>query len=146
MKKIIFIFAAVALLLAFKPEVKAQGVYNLLSSYSSVKDTVSNAGTAYLQTGPIADKTTTVTVVINATELSGTTAGTITLFGSLDGTNWIALTDSTAVPAIAAKTATDVATQSFMWRVSDNPVRYYRVSWTGSGTMSDWFTAQLIVR
>lgn len=147
MKKLIFLLAAFALVLTFQ-EVKAQkgGLYKLTSVYSLPSDTVTNATTVYLTSPEVKDVDGTATIVINATEISGTTAGTITLQGSLDGTNWIALTDATAVPAIATKTATDVASQSFMWRVTGNPVRFYRVSWAGSGTMSDSFTAQLVVR
>lgn len=148
MKKIVFIIAAVALMLAIRPEAKSQAaLYNLLSTpYGLTSDTISNAATVTLTSGVVSGGSVTATVQINITEISGTTAGTITLFGSLNGTEWIALTDASAVPAIATKTATDVASQQFIWRVTGNPMRYYRVSWTGTGTMSDRLTAQLVVR
>jgi hypothetical protein len=148
MKKIVFIVAAVALMLAIQPEAKSQAaLYNLLSTpYNLTKDTISNAATVTLTSGVVSGGSVTATVQVNITEISGTTAGTLTLFGSLNGTEWIALTDASAVPAIATKTATDVASQAFIWRVTGNPMRYYRVSWVGTGTMSDSFTAQLVVR
>jgi hypothetical protein len=145
-KKLIFILSAVALLIVCQPEAKSQSLYKLLSTYSKEVDTVTNAATSILTSGLVSSGSTTATVQVNITELSGTTAGTLTLFGSIDGTNFIALTDATAVPAIATKTATDVASQSFLWRVTGNPMRYYRVSWTGSGTMAATFNAQLTSR
>jgi hypothetical protein len=146
MKKIGFIILAIVAVLMVAPQAKSQALYNLLSTYSLTSDTTVNAGTSVLSTGLVGTSAGTATVVINITKISGTVAGTITLQGSLDNSNWIALTDATAVPAIATKTATDVASQSFMWRVTGNPVRYYRVSWTGTGTMSARFNAQAIIR
>lgn len=150
MKKLIFLLSCIALSFGFQTEVKAQ-LYDLVNPLGTAavpikSDTVANTATAYLTSPLSADKSGTVTVIITATKISGTVAGTITLQGSLDGTTYIALTDASAVPAIATKTATDVASQSFIWRVTGNPVRYYRVSWTGTGTMSAKFSAQMTVR
>lgn len=113
-------------------------------TYLLTSDTVVNTATAVLTSARIAGPAQDVTVQIVCTEISGTTAGTITLLGSLNGTNFVALTDSTTVPAITTKTATDVASQSFTWNIKGSPYLYYRVSWTGSGTMSNRFSAKLL--
>lgn len=116
---------------------------NPLSPYAT-SDTVVNTATAYLTSDRVAGPAQTVTVQVVCTEISGTTAGTITLQGSINGTNFVALTDSTTVPNITTKTATDVASQSFTWQVTNSPYLYYRVSWTGSGTMSNKFSAKIM--
>lgn len=119
------------------------GVRPMLSSYNLSSDTTVNTGTSYLQlkNSGVAQ---TVTVQFNATKISGTVAGTVTLMGSLDGTNFKALTQQEVSTAIPTFTATDVATQSNIWVIKNNPYQYYRVSWTGTGTMSAKFSALLM--
>lgn len=82
------------------------------------------------------ERPVTTTIHFEAAETSGTTAGTVSLYGSVDGTNYRAISSTTF-------TATDVATQGFIWTLTGSPVPYYRVTWTGSGTMVDTFTAKL---
>lgn len=117
---------------------------NLLSeTYNLTSDTVTNAGTTFLSVrNPGGDPTTTVQIV--ATKISGTVAGTISLLGSLDGVNYKAYTLSEVATAGHTFTATDVASQTFIWRLQDNPYLYYRVSWTGAGTMAARFTAKVL--
>lgn len=146
MKKLfalIFLFA-----LALTINVQAQTVADMYSSYgtSSLKDTVTNTATGYLTSPAVSSSNRIVTVQVTCTELSGTTAGTISLLGSIDGTNFVALLAGETSTAIPTKTALDVASQTFLFRVIDNPCKYYRVSWTGSGTMSDSFTAKILTR
>lgn len=146
MKRLITLIVGVTLvaaLLAFSVESKGQ-VKNLLSTYNLTSDTVVNTATAYLTVqskGPAE----TVTIQFTATEISGTTAGTVTLLGSVDGTNFKALTVQEATTAIPTYTATDVASQTNLWVIKNNPYQYYRVSWTGTGTMSARFSAQLLL-
>lgn len=140
MKKFALLFVALVAFAAF--ESKAQ-VYSLLSPYSFTSDTVANTGTAYLSTvavSPAPAVTTTIWVAV--TKISGTVGGTITLQGSLDGTNWKAVNTPNTATALATITATD-ASNTYHWIISGSPFRYYRVSWTGTGTMSASFTAQM---
>lgn len=139
MKRLLFIFALVASIVV----AQAQTV-TLKSPYGLPSDTVTNGGTAFLTSAVLTARQYPVTVQANLTEISGTTAGTLTLQGSLDGINFVALTDSTTVPAVTTKTATDVASQTFAWQLSSSPFLYYRVSWTGAGTMASSFTAVLV--
>lgn len=120
-------------------EAKAQvsvdkALYN--ASYSNrATDTVTNTGTAVLASGRIAGQGK-VSIQVNCTEISGTTGGTITLLGSLDGTNFKAVPTAETQTSVTTATAADVTTQTFIWRLNDNPFLYYRVSWAGTGTMS----------
>lgn len=145
MKKLIYILFAVALMIVSAPTVHAQK--RLVNPLGSVAvpiyaDTVTNGGTAYLTVQNIGSAEYTG-FQVNCTEISGTTAGTITLLGSLDGTNFKAIPTVDTQTSITTATALDVASQTFVWRIAGNPFRYYRVSWTGTGTMSASFTAYL---
>lgn len=141
MKKLILAFMLLFVFAISQAQSSYQTMYN---ASASATETVTNGGTGVLSTttAAIGDKLTKVTIQVFITETSGVTAGTLTLQGSLNGTDWVALTDATAVPAIATKTATDVASQTFHWVLNHNPMRFYRISWTGSGTMVDTFTAK----
>lgn len=99
-------------------------------------DTVTNTATGYVSTlTAMVNPAYTTTVQIEIVKISGTVAGTVTLQGSLDGTNWSTAT-SGALAITATYTATDVATQSKNWIIVNNPYKYYRATWTGTGTMS----------
>lgn len=92
-------------------------------------DTVSNTGTeTWTLKVPAYQKT--VAVQFKATKINGTVAGTVTLQCSLNGTDYF------AYPSASTFTATDVASQTTGWRIDNSAFLYYRVSWTGSGTMS----------
>jgi hypothetical protein len=108
-------------------------------------DTVSNTGTAYLtNVNPISVATSQSTVIqVVVTKISGTVGGTISLQGSIDGVNFKALNTAETQTALATITATD-ASNSYHWRLNGCPFLYYRVSWTGTGTMSASFSAKLL--
>lgn len=131
-------------LVAFLTAFSAQGqVYSLLSPYSFTSDTVANSGTAYLSTVVVSPApAVTTTIWVGVTKLSGTVGGTITLQGSIDGTNWKALNTPNTQTALATITATD-ASNTYHWIISGSPMPYYRVSWTGTGTMSASFTSKM---
>lgn len=118
-------------------ESKAQ-VKTLLSEYGLATDTVTNTGTAALTVQNKGNARTTL-VQVNIHKLSGTVAGTLSLRGSLDGTNYYLVTDSTF-------TATNVADQSFLWLLDGNPALYYQVQHAGSGTMGATIAAKLLSR
>ena len=71
-------------------------------------------------------------------KISGTVAGTIKLQASLDGTNYTDVASQTF-------TATDVAANRTIWYVTAPLARYYRVTWTGTGTMSAVMTVRFRV-
>ena len=141
MKKYIFIFVALLGIAAYS-EAQVFSFYNPLGSQVA-SDTVTNTGTAYLTTPVVsAAPATTSTIWVAVTKISGTVGGTITLQGSLDGTNYKALNTPNTATALATFTAAD-ASATYHWVISGSPFRYYRVSWTGTGTMAASFTSQI---
>lgn len=137
-------FSFVALLLcAAQNESKAQ-VRDLYSSYGLTSDTVVNTAVGYLQTTVKGNYREEIIQVV-VTEISGTTAGTVSILGSLDGSNFIALKLEEVATAVNTFAPADVGTaQTYMWRIKNNPAYYYRVSYTGAGTMSAKFTAKIL--
>jgi len=120
-------------------------VYSLLNSLSpyAASDTVTNSGTGTLTSGVISPApAVTTTIWVGVTKISGTVGGTITLQGSIDGTNWKAMNTPNTATALATFTATD-ASNTYHWVISGSPMPYYRVSWTGTGTMSASFIAKM---
>lgn len=146
MKKLFLIFALLAFVVSGFSQVATVTFKN--SGFTNLNtDTVTNTGTGTISTiTPTTSGNDEATIQVVCTEISGITAGTITLMGSLDNVNWVALTDATAVPQVGTKTATDVASQTFLWRLDANPCKYYRISWTGAGTMSATLSGTLITR
>lgn len=145
------IVAMVVLLCAFAFGAVAQNTfYQAIATPGTgakiLSDTVTNTGTAYLTSYSQTRTQASSTVVqVNVTKISGTVAGTISLLGSLDGTNFKALTVAEAQTALATITAAD-ASGAYHFRLNGCPFTYYRVSWTGTGTMAASFTARLIVK
>lgn len=90
--------------------------YTLTQTPTSI--TAGITGDATITRAGYAEIITFQTVI---TKTSGTVAGTATLQGSIDGTNWI------TVPGTTVYTITDVATQSAGWVVSPSSFATYRI-------------------
>lgn len=114
----------------------------LVNASGATTETVTNTGTAYLQANRMGRRGNTV-IQATVTKTSGTLGGTMTLQGSVDGVNYKAMTVAEASTAIPTYTVTDTASQTQIWRLTGNPFPYYRVSWTGTGTMVGTFTAAI---
>jgi hypothetical protein len=88
--------------------------------------------------------TTTVQAVF--TKISGTAAGTVTLMGSVDGINF----DTAKLPdsntALPTYTVTDVASQTYTWRLTGVPYLHYKIRHVGTGTMSVAMGGTVVVR
>lgn len=140
MKKLFILFVGLAAFLTI--DSKAQ-IADFRSPYNLTSDTVTNTATVFI-TSPVISPApaTSTTIWIAVTKISGTVGGTITLQGSLDGTNWKAMNTVDTQTALATITATD-ASNTYHYRLDGSPFPYYRVSWTGTGTMSASFTAKL---
>lgn len=111
--------------------VNAQSVVTMTNS----GDTVVNTGTKTVNQ-EVRGWYETVNIQVVATKISGTVAGTMTLQGSNDGSNYSTIDTAIVKSRYSTFTATDVATQTTHFVIEGSPYRYYRVSWTGSGTMS----------
>lgn len=108
-------------------------VNNMLSPFSATSDTTTNTATSYVSL-PVQNWYNTVSIQSVVTKISGTVAGTVTLQGSLDGTNYEAVSASYA--DVVSYVPTNVATSTKLFVVTGSPYRYYRLSYTGTGTMS----------
>jgi hypothetical protein len=145
MRKTTLLIVSLVALLSIAANAQIAPFYNALSTGGVFpqSDTVSNTGTGTVQCRVLRDvPTVNTTIQVNVTKISGTVGGTISLQGSLDGTNWKALNTAETQTALATVTATD-ATNVYHWRLNGSPFLYYRVSWTGTGTMSASFSASL---
>lgn len=147
MKKFLFfLFLCLAIVAKAQviPPLTGTPMYKSYSNASHVKtyisyDTVTNTATNYLTNKyAVSGPGQTVTVQWTAVKLSGTVAGTLTLQASLDGLNFFAYTANATVEntTFTTFTATDVATQTKAFVIKNNPYPWYRVSWTGAGTMA----------
>lgn len=116
-----------SLLIGFKAQSQ---VFTMTTSGSPV----TNTGTA---TSTIAVKQVSSLVTVQSvfTKTSGTLGGTATLQGSLDGVNYTTIATAATVAGASTYTVTDVATQSVIFVVKNQGYYYYRISWTGTGTM-----------
>lgn len=148
MKKLIGFIALFLVFSAFSAEaqivMKKRVALNSVPFYVAT-DTVTNTATNFVTNvaaipGPLQN----VTIQANLVKISGAVGGTLTLQGSVDGVNFKALPTLETQTALATATPADVATQSFIWRITNNPVPYYRLSWTGTGTMSATLAGTII--
>ncbi len=124
MKKL-FIIAAMCV---FTSAVSAQiaPIAVKTTSYNNHLDTVTNTASKVTTAFKIVPFKTGVTAQVVVTKISGTVGGSITLQGSMDGTNWTTI-GSAATPTDAS------ATYSFNTTVG---WYYVRTNYTGTGTMS----------
>lgn len=100
-----------------------------LYRFTPALDTVVNTATEYMYMTVSGSYETAAFQVVN-TKISGTVAGTCLLEYSVDGTNYI------TVPSADTLTNTDIATNSLVWTLTKPEASYYRIKYTGSGTMS----------
>lgn len=136
MKKFILFLGVIVALIAATPVYEASAQAKIMKSeFGLATDTVTNTATQYVEVS-IPGNADFITFQAILTEISGTTAGTVSILGSLDGTTFKVLPVMDSQTGLATATATDVAAQSFIWRLTGNPCPYYRISWTGSGTMA----------
>jgi hypothetical protein len=145
MRKTTLLIVGLVALLSIAANAQIAPFYNALSTGGVFpqSDTVTNTGTGTVQCRVLKDvPTVNTTIQVNVTKISGTVGGTISLQGSLDGTNWKALNTAETQTALPTVTATD-ATNVYHCRLNGSPFLYYRVSWTGTGTMAASFSASL---
>jgi len=97
-------------------------------SNSTATDTVTNTGVK-LQKINTKSASVGALVQVNILKLTGTSAGVVRLFGSVDGTNFIRInkTDSLNVANVTP-------VQPVIFDVSPNKYPFYQVQVTGSGT------------
>lgn len=138
MKRLIMIFAA----LLFVVAMSAQGKGNL-GTVSA--DTLNGNETVNFAIGSFTGTYSSLTVTAKCTQVGGTSDGTLTLYGSLDNTNWVFINGATGNAIVASPKASMTGTDMNQLTITDAlianwviprvPFRYYRVA--GVGTASD---------
>lgn len=136
------LIVALSVLSTAKSFAQTEGSYTTMKSTTTglALDTVTNTGvrSQVLRSPGFAN---VVTIVATVTEISGTTAGAIHLFGSLDGVGYAEI-DTTKVFSPA-----DITTaQSYAWHVNPSQFTYYKTTYTGAGTMAAKVAVGLLKR
>lgn len=98
-------------------------------AYGNTLDTVANSGTKYLVIQTVGAPSA-LGIAVTLTKISGTAGGSAILQSSNDGTNYF------TVKGADTLSVSNVTTQSYGWTVSAPGFAYYRVSYTGTGSMS----------
>ena len=128
MKKILLFLICVFAFVAFA---NAQKVYTLAN------DTLTDAETVYTVPVQSSSSKGAVTLQIALTNISGTTAGTITLQGSIDNSNYAEITNIAdmfnVIPDDTITVADGTVGQAI---IQQSPFKYYRWKYVGSGTQS----------
>lgn len=129
MKKLLTLAIALVTMVSFASAQSSSGSVFLKSTPAHVPtDTLANAGTK-TQTAQISVINSKVGIQVDLTTISGTPAGVVRLFGSMNGTRFqrILATDSLNVNVNAL-------TKQFV--VTDPLYTHYQVQFIGSGTQS----------
>jgi hypothetical protein len=111
----------------------AHATIPLTSPTASTSASTTNTATSYI-TLPVQLWYNNITIQSIVTKVSGTVGGTVTLQVSDDGTNFVTINSSYVNKT--TYTPTDIAVNSDFFIVTGSPYRYYRLSYTGTGTMS----------
>lgn len=105
------------------------------TAYGNTLDTVDNTE-QHVTTpsdGLIKHWKTGVTATVVVKKISGTVGGTLVLQGSMDGTEWVTIGSAATVSDGSANYSFNTTVRHY----------YYRISWTGTGTMSASFKSYL---
>lgn len=133
MKKLLFILAVFAVSFTAKAQT------NLTSRYSKTLDTVTNTGVKNMTSARVYGNQNTVTISLKTTNLTGTQAAILRLFGSLDGVTYHRVTATLLHGNSVAPVDSlivDAAHLQKAWVVDKSPFQYYQVQATGVGTVT----------
>lgn len=136
MKKIFIIAGMLSLITALLPAASAKAqmfspALMTTTSFGLTLDTVDNTETKVTTTaeGRITNWRTGITFEVVVLKISGTVGGSLTLQGSMNGTDWVTIGSATT-PSDGSANYGFNTTQKWY---------YFRVSWAGTGTMSASF-------
>jgi len=138
MKKLLLLLAVVGCLYS---KVNAQAVALISTTNNTALDTVTNTATR-IQAGILNGYQDVVSVVATVTEISGTTGGAVTCWGSVDGVadSYVRVDANTFTPADQA------GAQSYGWFIEPSKFPYYQVRYTGTGTMAAKLKSKILGR
>jgi hypothetical protein len=112
--------------------------HDFAGAMATTLDTLTNADTAYYDV-TITGAKHTVGFQVNVTKLTGTLAGKIDIFGSIDGTNYIPT-------AIASQISLTDASNVYAFSLTGNHYKKYRLRVMTSGTNTSSHRAYLLYR
>lgn len=127
----LILFSALLLLVSATVSAQVEGTYKPMLSVSNgtAIDTATNSAKSQVLRVP--GSASLLTVVATVTEISGATAGTVKLYGSLNGTDYVEVDTANVF-----NPADQVAAQSHDWIIKPSAYTYYKVIYTPTGTMS----------
>lgn len=89
----------------------------------------------------------TLVIQVLCTQLTGTSAGVVTIMGSVDGTSYKGLTDYDGVfNGFSNDTLTITNGAIGQWVIPKSPFKYYKISYAPSGTHTTRVTAKYIYK
>jgi len=107
----------------------------VFTNFTSNGDTITNTGTDAVNLS-VSGYYSTLSIQVKTLKLSGTVGGTITLQGSNDGSNYVTVNTNYLESGTATLTALNQTTTSKIFVIVGAPYKYYRLSYTGTGTMA----------
>lgn len=147
------LFLLIALTFAIGTATHAQSGYFKRASDSKTTDTLTNAATSNVQL-PISGYQSTISVSAYVTKLTGTTAGTVFLYASNDGTNYKripSVKDDGTVGKDSLILANTAGVQEKQFKLVQSTgaapaAAYYQIRTVGSGTQTTKIQAYAIWR
>ena len=137
MKKLTLFCGLLIALSAFTiAPVKAQSAYFISQTNGTTLDTVTNTGTR-LQKLPIAGYQDNIGIQVKLTNLTGTIAGVVRVYGSTDGVNFVRIPtqkDDGSIAIDSLNVNANATSKLFRIPPKQSHCTYYQVGFTGSGT------------
>jgi len=110
-------------------------------------DTLTNTETDYLTVPPVTRTLSSISGIVLAENITGTSAGTIILQGSLDGTTYQTLTAETGlITFMVNDTTTIVDNAVYSWTVYNPSLIYYRMGLVQTGTSTTEYTGYYLIK
>jgi hypothetical protein len=105
--------------------------------YTLTNDTITNTGTVYSDVVTSTGAANSIVFQVVTTQLSGTSAGTAILQGSVDGTSYVTLSEKNGLIA-GLPNDTLTISNGAIWNITvlNSPWKYYKIKAVGSGTSS----------
>ncbi len=129
----ILIFSGTAAMCQDIPVTTMKQTWGETVATGSVLDSVKTTAAHYFYTNAVNGEKAEVIIVVTATEQSGTTAGTITLEVSADGTDWCSY--YTSMDSTYSFSLSDVTgAQVYRWKILNAADKYYRIKAVGIST------------
>ncbi len=145
MKEIFILFTAIIFCLSLT--VATAQTYQMTGVYTTGDTVVNTAAKSCSLKVVKSYKQVSIQAVV--TKISGTVGGSIILYGTVDGTNYVAVDSSliqTRSYPYPSFTPTNVASQSKVWIINNSPYLWFKLTYTGTGTMSATLKGYMLPR